>query len=202
MRKVPFVINLRYSEMGHKILTYKLHLASNLLRCSKKKHFWEGWCFDSSIPSCSKCIALFWIFPLASWANSKHEPILKHLKGIKTSSLSQKFLYADLNRSQFSGTYLEEQFSHEVFFNSRTVVLTWTLNGALIMFLSVLKETLEDQGPGPFLVLALTWNWYSVLSSKSVKIAFRSVVVRVNLSSETRLFHKCMSYIVICKIKE
>ena len=80
--------------------------------------------------------------------------------------------------------------------------LTWTFKGALIMFLSVLKETLLDQGPGPFRVLALTWNWYSVLSSKSVKIAFRSVVVLVNLSSGTRLFHKWMSYIVIWKLDE
>lgn len=40
--------------------------------------------------------------------------------------------------------------------NTQKKELTLTRGGALIMFLSVLKETLLDQGPGPFLVLART----------------------------------------------
>ena len=77
--------------------------------------------------------------------------------------------------------------------------ITLTLRGALIMFLIVLKDTLLDHGLGPFRVLARTWNWYSVLSSKSEKMTFLSVVVLVSFSSGTRLFHKWMSYMVIWK---
>ena len=120
-------------------------------------------------------------------------------KGQEVSKIISNVICLYLRHCMYSISELISPFRVLLYKN---LSITFTLRGALIMFLSVLKDTLLDHGPGPFRVLARTWNWYSVLSSKSVKIAFLSVVVRVSFSSGTRLFHKWMSYMVIWKRRQ
>ncbi len=61
--------------------------------------------------------------------------------------------------------------------------------------------TCVDHGPYPFLVLALTLNLYSVLSSRLAKTVLRSVVLRMRFSSGATAFQNWMSYMVIWRRK-
>ena len=64
------------------------------------------------------------------------------------------------------------------------------------------NHTTDDHGPYPFLVLALTLNLYSVLSSRLAKTVLRSVVLRIRFSSGATDFQNCMSYMVTWPFRE
>lgn len=82
------------------------------------------------------------------------------------------------------------------------VAMARTCCGARMMLRSVRNDTCVLQGPYPFLVLALTLNLYSVLSSRLAKTVFLSVVLLIRFSSGATAFQNWMSYMVTCPLRD